>query len=104
MKENLSQSIVALIRSIPRGKVATYGQIAALAGNPRAARQVARILHALSEKENLPWHRVINRLGKISLPMDGTGSIQARLLQKEKITVDGQGTVNLDKYNWRPRQ
>lgn len=59
--------VVNILQSIPQGRVMTYGQIAGLAGNPHAARQVVRILHAMSEKENLPWHRVINAKGQIDL-------------------------------------
>ncbi len=61
-----TQDVVALIRAIPAGRVATYGQIARLAGNPRAARQVVRILHSMSQAERLPWHRVVNAKGEIS--------------------------------------
>ena len=57
---------IAVMQSIPRGKVLTYGQVAALAGNPRGARQVARLLHSLSDAETLPWHRVVSAGGMIS--------------------------------------
>lgn len=65
------QRVGCIIRRIPEGKVATYGQIAALAGNHRAARQVAWILHSSSKKENLPWHRVVNSQEGISLKPPG---------------------------------
>ena len=69
--DSYSERIKELIKRIPYGKVATYGQIASLAGNRRGARQVVRILHTCSQKENLPWHRVINARGSISLrPID----------------------------------
>lgn len=61
-----TQDVVTIIRAIPAGRVATYGQIARLAGNPRAARQVVRILHSMSQAERLPWHRVVNAKGEIS--------------------------------------
>ncbi|MFX1494230.1 MAG: MGMT family protein, partial [Promethearchaeota archaeon] len=63
MPISFSQNIRELIKQIPYGRIATYGQIAAFAGNPRAARQVAWILHSCSKKDNLPWHRVINSKG-----------------------------------------
>jgi methylated-DNA-protein-cysteine methyltransferase-like protein len=95
----LSLTILSLIRSIPKGQVATYGQIATLAGNPRAARHVARLLHSHSKLEKLPWHRVINSKGSISLPMNGTGGLQRRLLIKEGLIVDLTGAINTQRKN-----
>ncbi len=88
------------IRAIPRGKVATYAQIATLAGNYRAARQVARVLHSSSEKDRLPWHRVINSRGSISLKRGRGFEDQRRRLLEEGIEVDRSGRVNLLKYQW----
>jgi methylated-DNA-protein-cysteine methyltransferase-like protein len=65
---SFTERIIEIVTSIPAGRVATYGEIAGYAGNPRGARQVARVLHAMSEGRNLPWHRVVNRRGAISLP------------------------------------
>ncbi len=93
----LSLKILSLIRGIPKGQVATYGQIAAQAGNPRAARHVARLLHSHSDLEKLPWHRVVNSNYCISLPMTGTGALQRRLLKKEAVAVDAKGAVKLAK-------
>lgn len=90
----LVNAIMDAIRSIPRGRTAAYGQVAALAGLPRGARQVARVLHSLSAKQGLPWHRVINSNGSISLPMQGSGSLQARLLRAEGVAVDVRGRVD----------
>ena len=94
--------VVRLIKRIPHGQVATYGQIAALAGNPRAARQVAWILHSAAEKERLPWHRVINRNGGISLPRFGGYEIQRALLKKERVRFDSNDRINLARYQWQP--
>jgi len=94
------REVIALIRAIPRGRVATYGQIANLAGNPRAARQVVRTLHACSDKEGLPWHRVINSRGAISLPPGRGGREQMRRLRAEGLAVDSQGRLDLDAYQW----
>ncbi len=94
--------MMALIKKIPKGKVASYGQLAALAGNPRGARQVVRILHSFSELKKLPWHRVVDRNGRISLPMDGSGDLQRRLLRAEGVTVSADGAISLARHGWRP--
>jgi methylated-DNA-protein-cysteine methyltransferase-like protein len=94
------QRAVSVIRSIPRGRVATYGQVAALAGNPRASRQVSRILHSSSRKENLPWHRVINAKGGISLPPGHGCELQRSLLRGEDVEFDEGGRVDLKRYGW----
>jgi len=62
-----TEKVIAIIAAIPEGKVMTYGQIAAAAGSPRAARQVVRILHSMSDKYHLPWHRVVNAQGMIGI-------------------------------------
>jgi len=94
--------IKKIIKKIPRGKVATYGQIAAMAGNPRAARQVVRALHTSSEKENLPWHRVINGKGQISLKPGYGFELQKALLEEEGIAFDERDTTDLNRYLWSP--
>jgi methylated-DNA-protein-cysteine methyltransferase-like protein len=94
--------VVMVVKKIPRGKVATYGQIAALAGNPRAARQVAWVLHAASDKEKLPWQRVINREGGISLPRYGGYELQHAILAKEGVKFDGEDRIDLERYQWQP--
>jgi methylated-DNA-protein-cysteine methyltransferase-like protein len=97
----LTLRILAVIRSIPKGKVASYGQVATAAGSPRGARQVARLLHSLSEKEKLPWHRVINSAGRISLPIPGGGAKQAALLRKEKVEVSETGAIRMERFGWK---
>lgn len=94
-----TQKSVEIIQAIPEGKVMTYGQIAKLAGSPRAARQVVRILHSLSKKYRLPWHRVINSKGEIGLKEDG---IQQFLLESEGIEVRPGGRIPLDEYQYHP--
>jgi methylated-DNA-protein-cysteine methyltransferase-like protein len=96
-----TQRVVDVIKSVPRGKVATYGRLAAMAGNPRGARQVVRVLASLSAKEGLPWHRVINAKGTISLTGAGFDE-QKALLEAEGVAVDREGRVDLKKYEWRP--
>ena len=100
----LVNAILEVVRAIPRGRTASYGQVAALAGQARGARQVARVLHSLSEAEGLPWHRVINSNGRISLPMDGPGGFQAALLRGEGVAVDAGGRVDAGASAWRPKR
>jgi methylated-DNA-protein-cysteine methyltransferase-like protein len=98
-----TRQVRTLIRSIPRGAVASYGQIASLAGDARQSRQVAWILHATPEGEGLPWHRVINSRGRISLPPGRGGKEQARRLRAEGVRVDSAGAVDLKIYGWKTR-
>ena len=96
--------IYAAVRRVPRGKVATYGQIAALAGLPGNARQVGYALHALNAATALPWQRVVNAAGAISLrPFDG-GISQRLLLEKEGVRFDARGRIPLKSFGWRPRR
>jgi methylated-DNA-protein-cysteine methyltransferase related protein len=97
-----SEKAKSLIKKIPRGKVATYGQIAALAGNPLAARQVAWLLHSSSRKDKLPWHRVINKLGRISLPRGHGYETQKALLIKEGLKFRRNDEIDLNRYLWIP--
>ncbi len=91
-----TEEVLDIIKMIPSGKVMTYGQIAAYAGNPRGARQVSRILHSMSGTHNLPWHRVINSKGTISLTGEG-GFIQGAMLADEGIPVINK-KIDLSKY------
>ena len=100
--EELSARMAALIRAIPRGRVATYGQIAVLAGAPGAARRVAWLLHSSSRKQRLPWHRVIGSSGRISLPAGGGRELQRSLLEAEGVRFDGD-RVDFKRHLWKPR-
>ncbi|MCK4672969.1 MGMT family protein [candidate division WOR-3 bacterium] len=102
MPKTFYQRVIATIKNIPEGKVATYGQIATYAGNPRAARQVSFILHSSSEKENLPWHRVVNSKGSISLKPGHGYEIQKQMLKKEGITFKENDCVDLKRFLWIP--
>jgi methylated-DNA-protein-cysteine methyltransferase-like protein len=86
-----------LIRSIPKGKVATYGQIAGMAGDPRGAREVVRVLHT---HKDLRWHRVLAAGGRIILPGPG-GVLQRKLLEAEGVRFDADGATPLALYQWR---
>ncbi|NQX71804.1 MGMT family protein [Paenibacillus alba] len=93
-----TQRVIQIIKDIPEGKVMTYGQIARLAGSPRGARQVVRILHAMSTKHRLPWHRVINAQGEIAIQDDEGSHMQSFLLQAEGVTIKDQRYVSLEQY------
>lgn len=95
--------VVAIISSIPEGKVATYGQIARLVGNPRAARQVVYVLHTQSRKHNLPWHRVVNAKGKITIQNPAGAAEQKLLLLAEGVAVSETYAIDLCKYQWSPK-
>lgn len=91
------QAIVRAVQAIPRGKVASYGQVAALAGLPGRARLVGRVLANLPPNSKVPWHRVINARGEISL--DGEGAArQRRLLIAEGVTFTASGHVDLRRH------
>jgi methylated-DNA-protein-cysteine methyltransferase-like protein len=94
---------VAIIRSIPKGRVASYGQVAGIAGSPLAARQVVRVLHSLSRVERLPWHRVIRSDGTIALPRGDGFEQQKALLEAEGVVVNPDGHVDVKRYHWVPR-
>lgn len=98
-RDPFTEKVVKLIRRIPRGQVATYGQIAVMAGNAYASRQVARLLHSLSGKERLPWHRVINSHGTISLQGEA-GERQQTLLEREGVEFGLHGKVDLVRFLW----
>ncbi|MBT2737929.1 methylated-DNA-protein-cysteine methyltransferase-like protein [Neobacillus sp. B4I6] len=98
-----TENVVEIIRSIPEGKVATYGQIAGLAGSPRAARQVVRALHSMSKKHRLPWHRVINAKGQIALLDDESYNEQRLSLEAEGVEIGLNGVIDLERYQWKPQ-
>ncbi len=96
--------IYAVVRRVPRGKVATYGQVAVLAGMRGHARQVGYALHALPRGSLVPWHRVMNAKGEISLRKSAGGELTQRiLLEQEGIAFDLRGRVSLGKFGWRAR-
>lgn len=97
-----TKKVLAVITAIPCGKVSTYGRVAALAGNARGARQVSRILHAMSEKYRLPWHRVIGANGRIRLPPEGGYALQKALLASEGIEFSPSDRIDLSRYLWQP--
>jgi len=99
--DSFQQRIYNIVAAIPFGYVTTYGEIAQLAGSPRAARQVGGVLKRLPAGSKLPWYRVINRKGEISLVGDDLGR-QRRALMDEGIQVSLEGKVDLKRYRWQP--
>lgn len=97
-----TQSVINIIKKIPEGKVMTYGQIAREAGSPRAARQVVRVLHSMSRKHHLPWHRVINSKGQIGLQDEESYQDQLLSLESEGIEVGLNGVIDLERYRYHP--
>jgi len=97
-----NQKIWATIRDIPQGAVASYGQIADIAGIPRGARQVGYALRHLPQNHSVPWHRVITASGKIAFEKGSDAfNEQARRLMMEDVTIL-EGRVNMQKYRWQP--
>lgn len=93
---SLYDRIYDVVRRIPRGRVATYGQVAAEAGLPGQARLVGYALHNLPHDTDVPWHRVVNARGGISLDKKfGAGQLQRALLEAEGVTFDGHGRIDL---------
>jgi len=96
-----TKKIIEQILAVPKGKVSSYKDIAAKAGLPNGARQTVRVLHTMSEKYNLPWHRIIRSNGTIALG-EGTGKeLQINLLRREKIKVSEDGRVDMNKYSYK---
>lgn len=98
-----SKDAIAFIKRIPRGKVVSYGQVAAACGHPRAARVVGGILRALPENTDVPWWRVINNQGEITIRGNWTASkeVQKALLEKDGVVVSESFMVDMIKYRWR---
>ncbi len=97
-----TEMTVKIIQNIPAGKVMTYGQVAARAGSPRAARQVVRILHSMSGKYGLPWHRVLNSKGEIGFRDEEQMMTQRLSLEAEGIQFIGDNRVELGKFQYEP--
>jgi len=97
-----AKKVIQVIQSIPRGKVVSYGQVAAYIGIPRAARQVGWILRGLEEGVNMPWWRVINKTGRISIEgnLHNDKELQRKLLQQEGVAVNEDYILNIEKYRF----
>jgi methylated-DNA-protein-cysteine methyltransferase-like protein len=95
-------AIYAVIRRIPRGWVATYGQVAAMAGLPRRARLVGQVLQRLGAVIDIPWHRVVNAKGEVSYApsRNGGDALQQRLLEKEGVEFNNRNRFDLERFRW----
>ncbi len=97
-----SVSVLAWVKKIPKGQVATYGQIARLAGKPHGARGVGWILNACAESHELPWQRVLNSQGKISFAAKTKEHAeQKRLLSREGVKFNDRSSLDLGIYQWK---
>jgi methylated-DNA-protein-cysteine methyltransferase related protein len=97
------ESFYAVVRRIPRGRVATYGDVAIIAGYPRHARHVGVALRNLRENAAVPWHRVVNARGEISLrSRSDSHELQRILLEAEGVEFSLEGRIDLRRYGWRP--
>jgi len=103
--ESAYDRIYAVVRRIPRGRVSTYGAVARLAGLPGRARQVGYALAALRDGSSVPWHRVVNAQGRLSLARVGSpsGITQRLRLVREGVPVDGGDRVSLTSFGWKLR-
>lgn len=97
-----TRRVLAIIKNIPAGYVMTYGQIAKLAGSPRGARQVVRILHGMSKLYELPWHRVVNAKGEMAIKDDESRFMQRAYLCDEGVIANENDIIDLDKHLYRP--
>jgi len=96
--------IYEVVRAIPAGRVATYGQVAELAGFPGCARQVGYALHALPEDSGLPWQRVLNARGEVSKRTEPAAErLQRARLESDGVCFDSNGRLDLGRYRWKPR-
>jgi methylated-DNA-protein-cysteine methyltransferase related protein len=99
--ESFRARVLRIVRSVPAGRVITYGQVALLAGSPRAARQVGGVLYGSRKGDEVPWQRVVNARGGISTHKIGAGELQEALLRAEGVEVGPEG-VDLRRYGWAP--
>lgn len=96
-----SRRVIRTVRRIPYGRVLAYGDVAALLGAPRAARGVGQVLGRLPEGSNVPWWRVVNRNGEISIRHFGA-HVQRMLLEQEGVSFGRGGRIDMSRFRWRP--
>jgi len=101
-KDMVFQRFYALVDSIPKGRLATYGQIAKEAGLPRHARHVGHALRQLPAGSKLPWHRVLNASGHVASRPGPSPALQLKRLRKEGVEISASGRVRLARYRWNP--
>lgn len=96
-----TRRVIALLQAVPPGRVTCYRDVAAMAGNPAGARQVSRIIHSLSRKLGLPWHRVVNASGAIAIKDPEGRELQQTLLEAEGVTFQRPGQTEWRRFRWR---
>jgi methylated-DNA-protein-cysteine methyltransferase-like protein len=102
---SFTERVYRLVRQVPRGRVVSYGGIAALLGQPRAARGVGQALHALPDDTDVPWWRVVNRNGELSIRGVLHGAARQRqLLRAEGVRFDRGGRIDWRRFGWRPEE
>jgi len=100
MRESMYERIYSLVSMVPRGKVATYGQIARIAGRC-SARNVGYAMSSVSSESDVPWHRIINSRGRISVRSFGEApAVQRRMLESEGVVFSAGGAVDLERFGW----
>ena len=108
MQSEIAKKFYAVVKKIPRGKVATYGEVAALAGFPRHARHVGVALRALPDGLTIPWQRVVNAQGLISVRLKhwerGSDDYQRVLLESEGVVFSTEGKIDFKKFGWRRKR
>jgi methylated-DNA-protein-cysteine methyltransferase related protein len=102
LEQAFCDKVLSIVSSIPQGRVATYGNVALMAGYPRRARHVGHLLRGISEDtaQSLPWHRVVNASGHLSTYKVGTGDLQRVLLEAEGVVFSKAGKLELQKLEW----
>jgi len=100
MLKPFTKDALNVLKKIPKGKVLTYGRASFLAGKPNGARQISRLLYSMSKKYDLPWHRVVNSKGKISLPPCRGYELQKALLESEGVEFSQRDIIDLKVYLW----
>lgn len=99
---SFGERVFALVRRVPPGRIVSYGGVAALLGTPRAARGVGRALSTLPSDTDVPWWRVVNRNGEISIKgAPGLPALQRALLEDEGVEFDARGRISWDRFGWR---
>lgn len=96
-----TRRVISVLRSVPPGRVTCYRDVAAMAGNPQGARQVSRIIHSLSRKLGLPWHRVVNAEGVIAIREPEGRELQQDLLEAEGVEFRKPGQTDWQEFRWR---
>ncbi|HET9440421.1 MAG TPA: methylated-DNA--[protein]-cysteine S-methyltransferase [Longimicrobiales bacterium] len=98
---DFATQVYGVVRKCPRGKIVSYGGVAAMLGQPRSARAVGRALNALPDDTDIPWWRVVNSRGEVSIRGVEQGeSLQRSLLEREGVKFDGAGRISWKRFGW----